>query len=94
MCACKAKKLSRGQLSVMQAAKHGKRHDFLSDVALDFLSIGRIVSQGSVRTNAMIIVQEFCQDSVKLSFAEDDHVIQTVAPKSPYHPFHIRILPR
>ena len=42
----------------------------------------------------MIVVEVFAQDSPEVSFVEDDHMIETLAPNASNDPFDVGALPR
>src|ERR1700730_9082926 len=75
----------------MKSAKDGVSFD-ASD-SLNLASDRRILVQGSMRSDAIIIVGVGFQNSAQMRLAQDNDVVHTVAPDRSDQPFHKAILP-
>src|SRR5262249_10008564 len=61
---------------------------------LDRPEVGRVLVQRKVGTRLMVVGEVSGQDAAEVSLAEDEHVIQALAPDGADEPFRERILPR
>ncbi len=80
-------------VAVMEPADLRKRHDLAAADRLHRPSVGRILVERQVTPGAMIIVQVGCQDLPKMSFVQDDDMIETFAPDRTDDALDVRRLP-
>jgi hypothetical protein len=78
---------------VVQAADFGTRHDRPRRRTLDRPEVGCVLVEREVGARLMVIGKVSGQDTAKVSLAEDEHVIQALAPDRPDDALRERILP-
>jgi hypothetical protein len=76
----------------MKSAKNGERFDASSP--LNRARNRRILVQGSMRSDAVVIVGIGSQDSAQMRLAQDNEVVHTLTPDRSDQPFGKAILPR
>jgi hypothetical protein len=81
-------------VAVVQAADFGKLHDLPCHRELDRPEVGRVLVQREVGTRLMVVAEVSGQDAAEVSLAEDEHVVQTLAPDRADEPLREGILPR
>ena len=54
---------------------------------------GRVLVQGQVRANLVVISLIRMKQIAKMPFAKDDHMVKTVAPDRADQPLHVSVLP-
>jgi hypothetical protein len=81
-------------ISMMQAANFGNWHNDANIGRLDRPYVGRILLQREVSARAVIMGKVAGQETVKVPLAENEHVVQTLAPDRADEPLHERVLPR
>jgi hypothetical protein len=81
-------------VAVVQAADFGKLHDLPCHGELDRPEVGRVLVQREVGTRLMVVAEVSGQDAAEVSLAEDEHVVQTLAPDRADEPLREGILPR
>jgi hypothetical protein len=79
---------------VVQAADFGKLDDLSCDGKLDRPEVGRVLVQREVGTRLMVVGEVLGQDAAEVSPAQDEHVIQALAPDRADEPLREGILPR
>jgi hypothetical protein len=67
-------------VAVVQAADFGKLDDLSCDGKLDRPEVGRVLVQREVSTRPVVVGEVLGQDAAEVSLAEDEHVIQALAP--------------
>jgi hypothetical protein len=80
-------------VAVVQAADFGKLDDLSCDGELDRPKIGCVLVQREMGTRLMVVGEVSGQDAAEVLLAEDEHVIQALAPDRADEPFRERILP-
>ena len=78
-------------VAVVQAADFGKLHDLPCHVELDRPEVGRVLGQREVGTRLLVVGEVSGQDAALVSLAEDEHVIQALAPDGADEPLHERV---
>ena len=53
-----------------------------------------VLCQRPMRTRVVIVLEEILEDSLEMSFADDDNMIQAFPAEGSDQPFGVRILPR
>jgi hypothetical protein len=79
---------------MVQAADFRKLHDLPRRREVDRPEVGCVLGQREVRTRLMVVGEVAGQDAAKVSLAEDEHMIQALAPDRADEPFRERVLPR
>jgi hypothetical protein len=79
---------------VVRAADFGKLHDLPCHRELDWPGVGCVLVQRGVGTCLMVVGEVSGKDLAEVSLAEDEHVIQALAPDRADEPFRDGILPR
>ena len=79
---------------MVQAADFGKLHDLSCHGELDRPEVGCVLVQREMGTRLMVVSEVAGQDAAEVSLAEDEHVIQALAPDRADEPFREGILPR
>jgi hypothetical protein len=72
---------------VVQAADFGKLHDLTCHRELDRPEVGCVLVQGEMGTRLMVVGEVSGQDAAEVSLAENEHVIQALAPDRADEPF-------
>jgi hypothetical protein len=83
--------LSSG-VAVMKSAQDGARTDHTG--SLNRARNRRILVQGSMRSDVIVIVGVGFQDPTQMHLAQDNDVVHTFTPDRSDQPFHKAILPR
>src|SRR5664279_507906 len=83
--------LSSG-IAVMKSAQDGARTDHTG--SLNRARNRRILVQGSIRSDVIVIVGVGFQDPTQMHLAQDNDVVHTFTPDRSDQPFHKAILPR
>ena len=78
---------------MVQAADFGTLHDRPRRRTLDRPEVGCVLVEREVGARLMVIGKVSGQDTAKVSLAEDEHVIQALAPDRPDDALRERILP-
>jgi len=65
---------------MVQAANFGKLHDLPRRRELDRPEVRRVLVEREVGARLMVIGEVAGQDAAEVSLAEDEHVVQTLAP--------------
>jgi hypothetical protein len=78
---------------MVQAADLGKLHDLPRHGEHDRPEVGCVLVQRKVGARLMVIGEVAGQDAAEMSLAEDEDVIQALAPDRAYEPLHERVLP-
>src|SRR2546425_4041173 len=81
-------------VTVMQATDFGNLHDPARLGELDRPDVRRILVKGEMRASPVIVREVAGQDAAQVAFAEDQNVIQTLAPDRADEPLREGILPR
>ena len=79
---------------MVQAADFGKPHDLARRGRLDRPDVGGVLVEREVGTRLMVVSEISGQDATEVVLAEDEHVIQALAPDRADEPLHERVLPR
>ena len=79
---------------MVQAADFGKLHDLPCRREFDRPQVGRVLVEGEVGPHLMVVGEIAGQDAAEVSLAEDEHVIQALAPDRADEPLREGILPR
>jgi hypothetical protein len=79
---------------MMKTPDFGKRHDPAHFRPLDGPPIRRILLEPEVSSRPVIVREIAGQDAVQVAFAQDEGVIQTLAPDRADEPFREGVLPR
>lgn len=79
---------------MMQSSDFGDLHHRSAFRRLLRSRLRRILTQGYMRPGTMVVGEVTFQNSAQLGFAENDHVIQTLAPDGADQSLDERILPR
>ena len=82
------------EVPVVQSADFGMLHDVARNGELDRPEVGCVLVEREVGTRLMVISEIAGQNAVEVSLAEDDNVIQALAPDRADEPFREGILPR
>jgi hypothetical protein len=77
----------------MQATNFGNRDDPARLGRLDGPDIGRVLVEREMRASPMIVGEVAGQDAAQMAFAENQYVIQTLAPDRADEPLREWILP-
>src|SRR6267143_1269260 len=80
-------------VAMMQATDFGNLHDPARVGELDGPGVGRILVERKMSASAVIVLEVAGQDAAEVSFAENEHVIQTLAPDRADEARGERILP-
>ena len=78
---------------MVQAADFGTLHDLPRRRTLDRPEVGCVLVEREVGARLMVISNVSGQDTAKVSLAEDEHVIQALAPDRPDEALREGILP-
>ena len=78
-------------VAVVQAADFGTLHDLPCHGELDRPEIGCVLVQREMGTRLMVVGEVSGQDATEVSLAEDEHVIQALAPDRANEPLHERV---
>jgi hypothetical protein len=78
---------------VVQAADFWQLHNLARRGELDGPEVGCVLVEREVRARLMVIGEIAGQDTAQMSFAEDQNVIQTLAPNRTYQALRERVLP-
>src|SRR6266849_4947614 len=81
-------------VAVVQATDFGKLHDLPCHGELDRPEVGRVLVQREMRTRLMVVGEVSGQDAAEVLLAEDEHVIQALAPDGANEPLREGVLPR
>ena len=81
-------------VAMMQATDFGNRHDRAQLRRLDWPRVGRILVEREVSSCAVIVREVAGQDAAQMAFAQDEDMIQTLAPDRADEPLREGILPR
>jgi hypothetical protein len=73
---------------MMQATNFGNWHDDANIWRLDRPYVGRILLQREVSARAVIMGKVAGQETVKVPLAENEHVVQILAPDRADEPLH------
>ena len=79
---------------MVQAADFGKLHDLPRRGELDRPEVGCVLIEREVCARLVVVGEIAGQDAVEVSLAENEHVIQTLAPGRADNPLRERVLPR
>jgi hypothetical protein len=82
------------KVAVMQAADFGNLHDLPRRGELDRPEVGCVLVEREVGTRLMVVGEVAGQDAVEVSLAENENVIQTLAPDRSDQALGEGILPR
>src|SRR5258708_37583496 len=80
-------------VTMMQATDFGNLHDPARLGELDGPDVRRILVEREMRASPMIVGEVAGQDVAQVAFAENQNVIQTLAPDRPDEALRKRILP-
>ena len=78
----------------MQATDFGNRDDRAGRRRLDRPSVGCVLVEREVSASPVVVREVAGQDAPQVLFAEDENMIQTLAPDRADEPLRERILPR
>ena len=78
---------------MMQPTDFGNRHDRAQCRRFDGPPVGRILVECEVSACAVIVREVAGQDAVQVALAQDEDMIQTLAPDRADEAFHDRVLP-
>jgi hypothetical protein len=81
-------------VAMVQAADFGKLHDLARLGELDRPDIWSVLVEREMGTCLMVVAEVAGQDATEVSVAEDEHVIQALAPDRADEPLYERVLPR
>jgi hypothetical protein len=81
-------------VAVVQAAYLAECHDHAGTRWVNRSRVRRIFAQGEVRARSVVVGEVRLEDHAEVRFAEDDDVIQAVAPNGAYEALGEWILPR
>jgi hypothetical protein len=79
---------------MVQAADFGKLHDLACGGQLDRPHIWSVLVEREMGACPVVVSEVAGQDAAKVSLAEDEHVMQALAPDRADEPLHERVLPR
>jgi hypothetical protein len=79
---------------MVQPADFGTLHDLPRCGELDRPEVGRVLVECEVCARLMVVSEIAGQDAVEVSLAENEHVIQALAPDRADEPLRERVLPR
>ena len=79
---------------MMEATDFGKRHDPARRRPFDGPDVRRILVERKMRASPMVVREVARQDATQVAFAQDEDVIQTLAPDRANEPFREGVLPR
>src|SRR3989442_9768318 len=77
----------------MQATDFGNRDDRAGRRRLDRPSVGCVLVEREVSASPVVVREVAGQDAPQVLFAEDENMIQTLAPERADEPLRERILP-
>jgi hypothetical protein len=80
-------------VAMVQAADFAELHDVPRRWQLDWPGIRRILVEREVSARLMVVAEVAGQDATEVSLAEDEHVVQALAPDRADEPFREGILP-
>jgi hypothetical protein len=80
-------------VSMMQATDFWDLHDLVHLRRLDGPSVGRILLERKVRSCAVVVREVADQDAVQVPFAQNENMIQALAPRRADEPFREGVLP-
>lgn len=80
-------------VAMVQATDFGNLHDLSALAPLDRPPIRRIFLEGKVRSCAVIVREVGSQQAAQVPFAQDEDVIETLAPDRADEPFREGVLP-
>ena len=78
----------------MQATDFGKFHDPARLGKLDGPDVRRVLVEREMRASPVVVGEVAGQDAARVTFAENQNVIQTLAADRADEPFRERVLPR
>jgi hypothetical protein len=81
-------------VAMMQATDFGKRHDPAHLRPFDGPDVWRILVERQMRASPMVVREVARQDATQVAFAQDEDVIQALAPDRADEPLHEGVLPR
>src|SRR5262249_52596745 len=81
-------------VSMVEAADFAKRHDPAGLRPFDGPPVGRAFVEREVRSCAVIVREVRGQDAMPVAFAQNEDMIEALAPDRTDEAFHDRILPR
>ena len=81
-------------VAMVQAADFGKLHDLPRGGARDRPDIGGVLVEREMRASPMIVRDVPDQDTPEVAFAQDQNVIQALAPDRADEPLREGVLPR
>jgi hypothetical protein len=79
---------------MVQAADFADWHNVSQRRWLDRPPVRRLLGEGEVGASVVVIRKVASQDAAKVTLAQDDHVVEAVAPNRADQAFGERILPR
>jgi hypothetical protein len=82
------------KIAMVQAADFWKLHDLADRGELDEPDVGCVLVEREVRASPLIVADVTGQDAAQVSLAENENVIQALAPDRADAPLRERILPR
>ena len=82
------------EVAVVQAADFWELHDLARRGELDWPEAGCVLVEREVRARLMVISDVASQDSAPVSFAQDENVVEAIAPDRTDQAPRERILPR
>ena len=80
-------------VAMVQAADFGKLDDPARRGALDRPEVWSVLVEREMGARPVIVSEVAAQDAAEVSLAENEHVIQALAPDRAYEPLHERVLP-
>jgi hypothetical protein len=81
-------------VAMVQAADFGKRHDLTRRGELDRPEVWSVLVEREMGAGMVVVAEVSGQDAAEVSLAEDEHVVQTLAPDRADEPLREGILPR
>ena len=79
---------------MMQATDFADRHNLSSLRRLDRPSVRSILGEGEVGSAVVVVREVAGQDTAQVTLAQDEDVVETLAPDGADEPFREGILPR
>jgi hypothetical protein len=89
-----SKKLGVADVAVVQAADFGKLHDLARRGECDRPEVRCVLVEREVCARLMVVSEIAGQEAVEVSLAENEHMIQALAPDGPDETLREGILPR
>ena len=80
-------------VSMVEATDFAKRHDPAGSWPFDRPPVGRVLVEREMRSCAVIVREVRGQDATEVAFAQNEDMIEALAPDRTDEPFHERILP-